>query len=69
MRNQQIPFTDFMNLSVQRSHAPAFNGFESVTEDMPLRMPAKRLLYIAGVRFVPLCPESLANLLAFLTGH
>ena len=45
------------------------DGFQSVAQNVPFRFSARWLLYIAGIRFVPLFPESLANLLAFFTSN
>ena len=67
--NQQVPFANFMNLSVHCNHAPTPNGFESVTENVPFRVSARRFLNITRVGFVTSLSERSTNRLAFFASN
>jgi hypothetical protein len=55
--NNHIPLSDIMNLSIHGGYLPPIDGFQRITQDMPLRMFAGAFLDIAGVRFVSQFPE------------
>lgn len=55
-----------MCLSVHGGYLFPPHGFQRIPQDVPLRVSATWLLYIAGVRFVSALPERLAYGLGFL---
>ena len=69
MCNQQIPLAYLVCFTIHGTYYPTRYGSECVTEDMPFRMTAGRLLYITGVRFVSARPERLAYRLRFLASN
>lgn len=66
MSKSHLP-TSCVTPSIVTTCHPPLNSLERIAQDVPLRMPARRLLNVAGVGFVAFCPECFADFLRFLT--
>lgn len=67
--NEQVPLANVMRYAIHRHDLPPLQSLERIAQDVSLRMPARRLLNVAGVGFVTFCPERLADFLRFLTSN
>lgn len=68
MCNEQVPLANVMRYAVHCHDLPPLQSIERISKNMPLGMPAGRLLNITGVGFVAFCPKRLAYFLRFLAG-
>ena len=70
MGNQQVPLNTVLFPVHRFENANRhLSKFYRVPKDVPLRMPAGRLLNVAGIRLMPQRSERLSHFLRFLAGN
>ena len=71
MSDQQIPSPNnaYLLPPPRDKRAIAIQQRKNIAHDMPLRVPTRAVLQIAGIRFMPTFPECFAHFLGFFAGN